>query len=524
MAALVTDQFRILNANNFIESVENDSNSYYVFVGLPNPTAVGFGRTADWDTNTPSPIDSFNTLNHTKSTVLFGKRVTGANIRRVIKRIDWSRGTKYETYRHDYSVLNPTPITQSARLYDSNYYVMNADYKVYICIDNGSSGITTGGNASQDEPTFTDLEPSPAGESGDGYLWKYLFSVTPSDIVKFDSTEYITVPNNWESNTDPQISLVRDNGDASINQNQIKKIYLEQPGFGYAGGSGQKFNIYGDGTGGTVILDVDSLGQLGNVRVSSGGKNYTYGVVDLSSISGSATKAAKLVPIIPPSRGHGFDIYQELGTDKVLIYARFDDSTKDFPIDTKFAQVGIIKNPVSFGSTSIFKNNEFSATYALKLVQSSATGTLSVGDVIRQTVYGGGAVAIGTAFGYVASYDSETNVVKYIQDRSLYFNPTFYDQSDWKELSRNSDVLKFESTNNTITSPSGFSATVDTGYSGITTTLSTGKIVNLSAQFNNGLANPEINKTSGDIVYLDNRPLVSRNARQKEDIKIILEF
>ena len=46
---------------------------------------------------------------------------------------------------------------------------------------------------------------------------------------------------------------------------------------------------------------------------------------------------------------------KSLGTDKVLMYARFDDSTKDFPIDTKFAQVGIIKNPENiFWSRSNF--------------------------------------------------------------------------------------------------------------------------------------------------------------------------
>ena len=34
MSAIVTDQFRILNANNFVESVESDNNYYYVFIGL----------------------------------------------------------------------------------------------------------------------------------------------------------------------------------------------------------------------------------------------------------------------------------------------------------------------------------------------------------------------------------------------------------------------------------------------------------------------------------------------------------
>ena len=64
MSAIVTDQFRILNANNFVESVENTNNSYYVFVGLTNPqgsdTVVGYGRSGDWNSNTPAPIDSFS--------------------------------------------------------------------------------------------------------------------------------------------------------------------------------------------------------------------------------------------------------------------------------------------------------------------------------------------------------------------------------------------------------------------------------------------------------------------------------
>ena len=44
MAAIVTDQFRILNASNFVDNVTDSNNSYYVFVGLSNPTTSGFGR------------------------------------------------------------------------------------------------------------------------------------------------------------------------------------------------------------------------------------------------------------------------------------------------------------------------------------------------------------------------------------------------------------------------------------------------------------------------------------------------
>ena len=48
--------------------------------------------------------------------------------------------------------------------------------------------------------------------------------------------------------------------------------------------------------------------------------------------------------------------------------------------------------------------------------------------------------------------------------------------------------------------------------------------INLGVTFANGIANPEINKNTGEIIYLDNRPVISRNSRQKEDIKVILEF
>jgi hypothetical protein len=519
MSAIVTDQFRILNASNFVDSVESTENSYYVVVGLPNPTAVGFGRSTSWNLNPPAPIDNFSYNSHYSDTILYGKRITSANIRRIIRRIDWVAGNRYEMYRDDYSILNPSPLTNSSRLYGANYYVMNSDYRVYICIENGSSGTTPKGNVSQDEPTFTDLEPSRAGDSGDGYIWKYLFTVSPSDIIKFDSTEYITVPNDWSTSTSSQIVAVRESGDSSINNNQIKTVYIERSGANYSNGLGQELSIIGDGSGGRVRVDVEG-GAITNTVVTSGGKDYSYALVDLGSINtNSVGTSAKLVPIIPPSRGHGYDLYTELGTDKVLIYARFDDSTKDFPIDTSFAQVAIVKNPTSIGSTQIYTDNTFTGLFSLKF--SLVNGTPTVGEKIEQIVSNG----VGRAYGYVASWDSETRVLKYFRDRSLYYNQTTFDQLDYVGISTNGRPYLFESSaNQVIGKSSGFSASIDTGFSGISTNPTGTKLINLGVNFTSGMASPEINKGSGDVIYLDNRPSISRSSRQKEDIKIVLEF
>jgi hypothetical protein len=518
MAAIVTDQFRILNANNFVESVQNTSNSFYVFLSLPNPSIVGFGRSENWNDNVPNPIDSQNYLSHVKDTMIFGKKVTPNDVRRLIRRIDWRQGTIYEMYRHDYSISNPSTQTNSTRLYDANYYVINSDYRVYLCVDNGSSAANPLGNFSQDEPTFIDLEPSRAGESGDGYVWKYLFTVSPSDIIKFDSIEYIPVPNNWLTTDDAQIQAVRENGDSDVNENQIKKVYISTQGSGY-NTTDAELDIIGDGSGAKVIVGVVG-GKVTTTTVSSGGKGYSYGRVDLSSINSGATSFANLIPIIPPSRGHGYDLYSELGTDRVLIYARFDDSTKDFPLDTKFSQIGIIKNPTRVGSSSsIFTENQFSSLNALKMLTVSNPDDAIPGNKIYQTISG-----VGTAIGYIASYDDETRVLKYFTDRSLFYNPISNDQRDSRTVVSESTKIDFSASGGTVTSVNSFSGTVDSNFTGITTTVSLTRRVNLATNFVNGVAVSEINKGSGEIIYLDNRPLVSRNPRQKEDIKIILEF
>jgi len=89
--------------------------------------------------------------------------------------------------RHDYSRSNTAKVSGATNLYTSSFYVLNSDYRVYICLQNGTDPDNPNGKPSLDEPTFVDLEPRSAGTSGDGYVWKYLYTIKPSDIVKFES-------------------------------------------------------------------------------------------------------------------------------------------------------------------------------------------------------------------------------------------------------------------------------------------------------------------------------------------------
>ena len=129
----------------------------------------------------------------------------------------------------------------------------------------------------------------------------------------------------------------------------------------------------------------------------------------------------------------------------------------------------------------------------------------------------------GTVRGYIASYDSDTQVVKYFQDRSLFF-PNKYDHTDLINVSTQSKVLKFGGSGEiTVSSDPLQLKSIDTTLTGITTT-SNEKIINLGVEYVSGVAEPEINKKTGDIIYITNRSTVQRDVRQKEDIKIVLEF
>ena len=117
--------------------------------------------------------------------------------------------------------------------------------------------------------------------------------------------------------------------------------------------------------------------------------------------------------------------------------------------------------------------------------------------------------------------------MKYFRDRSLNFNRTTFDQTDYAGISTSGRIYQFESTtgaNNIEGKESSFSGAISQSFSGITTNPTGNKLINLGTNFISGLSNSEINKGSGETIYLDNRPLIVRNSRQKEDIKIILEF
>jgi hypothetical protein len=527
MSAIITDQIRILNSKSFIDSIKTGKSNLYTFVGLPNASEYS----SDWDSNPPSPKDSLDDENDYWDSMISLKKINpSSDVRNVIRKVVWDSGSSYDMYRHNITRNNLSNPSQKTSLYQSNYYILTKDYRVYICLNNGGDK-TNNFEAlpSLIEPNFIDLEPKTLE---DGYTWKYLYTLKVEDVIKFDSLNFIPVPSDWE--TAAEYQSIRLNAQTS---GQIKIATVTNVGENLGRSKVySNINIVGDGSGGQVSIVVGNEQRVTSIFVTRGGSGYTYGTVDLSSVSFPANATLpQFDVIIPPKGGHGFDIYKELGAYNVLVYSRFENdiTNPDFITGNQIARIGIVNNPLEFDSNIILNRDRASATYALKLVGTTNRNDYVSANILPDSIFTQ-TIGVGvTAVGRVISYDNRTGILKYWQDRSLYgfnLNGEYTENQERKAPNTTTygyNKIKFSS----IVSTGGsininglpISLKIDTAFTGITTVINN-VTYNLGQRFTSGTSNPEVKPKSGDIIYVDNRPSITRSPEQREDVKVILQF
>jgi hypothetical protein len=168
MPNLVTNKFKIHNAEQFIESLSETSATYlYLFVG----------KVEVWDdeSSAPAPTDSVsNTSFDYWRSMIAAKKLSSADVSHIIPRTDWQTSTSYTAYS---DVTN--------ELFANNFYVVTDDLNVYKCLQNNvANGVST------IKPTGTS---SGLIELTDGYKWKYMYTISPQEILKFTTSDYVPV-------------------------------------------------------------------------------------------------------------------------------------------------------------------------------------------------------------------------------------------------------------------------------------------------------------------------------------------
>ena len=467
----------------------------------------------------PLPLDNQSEKRGLYDELIAAKRITDAFARTVVRRYNWDlvANPKFDMWKPDYAAtpagggqIGKQTATGADSIADAKFYVMNSAYEVFKCLYNGEDPSNASGQNATEEPTTAGGNYASATglyteTTGAGYIWKYMYTIPTDDVLKFLSSDFMPIV--LPSNPSRQAVV------ALATAGACDVALIENAGSGLPSSQTLYTGIKGDGSNGVVKFVTNGSGTITSAEIQARGSGYTYanvllgngnlfsdaGLSSAVATGGSAVGAIEIV--LPPAGGNGSDHEVELNGKRVMTNIRltYAEGSGDFPVDNDFRRIGIIADPFDYGTTTFSTANTLSGLKAVKIT--GATADFAVDEKIQQTVSG------GTAYGTVVSWTLDSGsttagVLKYIQT-----NDAHTDQGV---------VRAFESNgSNAITGETSTSSgNVDTGYSSAI----------LGSSFASGLANPEIENNSGDVIYVENRRLITRAPDQIEDIKLVIEF
>jgi len=471
MAAIVTNKFRLNNAEQFYESFSEASTSYYLFVGRPQPWTATTPYGGGTDTTPPTPLDNVDDEYMYFRDMLAAKRIATTDIQYAIPRHNWTTGTVYDYYRGDYGSQWSTTSTDIVKTVNAGinlwasttlFYVLSSTNNVYKCMSNN------GGVASTVEPSGTS---NAEYSTGDGYWWKYMYTLTTTQITDFLTADFMPVVTNATVST------------AAVD-GAIRQYKVMRGGAGYTPGS-YAASVGGDGVlrGGvqaTASITVGSGGDVTACAVNVAGSKYTFGTITMPAGAGSPSTDAIITPLIGPPGGHGYNAVDELGGFYIMTNTTISgtEGSGDFVVDQDFRRVGIVLNPYNYGTTTISTASTLNALKSMTF--SGSPGSFLIDEVITGGTSG--------AKGLVVAWDSTTKILKYIQTQWTGVSATLpYSEVAFAALE-------------VVTSASSATGTIAS------------------------LTNPEIDYYSGKGIYVEDRAPISRATDQTENIKLIVEF
>ena len=486
MPAIITDRFRIHNSEQFQEAFsEGSGNTMYLGIGRPQAFATstrGDARTNNEGTDTAplTPGDNVNAQHFPFDDLLAAKKIAASDVTFAVPRRNWTTGTTYDIYRHDYGDrITGTTTAQTSNsgvstLFDASYFVLTTDRNVYKCLDNDNN------TASTVEPTGTSTAVQTLG---DGYKWKYMYTLTASQQSNFLSTDFMAVA------TNSTVSSAAVDGAINI-------VKIKNAGSGGSDGTHTNIDIRGDGSAGKVSVTVTS-GAVTAVTVTTPGTGYTFATISNAQIvaaGATSLSGAELDVIIEPKGGHGKNAVEELGGFYVMMNTSLEgtesSNTSDFSVANDFRKISLIRDPKSGGSAAT--STTLRGTKAVNLT--GVTGTFTADEEINQATTG--------AVGKVVEYDSTNKILYYIQTRHT-------DEG----IDTNGNQTAFSGQNVITGQSSSANGTPTTSTSTIN-----------SQSFTSGYSASELDADSGDILYIENRAPITRAADQTENIKLVIEF
>jgi hypothetical protein len=348
MATLTINHY-INQANSFITDIRNNRNGYYMFASRPQPWANSSGGNDDY-----AVLSTNNSVAQVEQSVyddmLYGKLLADSDVTNIIPRYNWVINTVYDVYDQT-----------DADLYSKEFYVVTDKYEVYKCINNN------GGANSYVKPTLTST--SGTFKTGDGYVWKYMYSIDSSSNTKFTTTNYIPVSTNSavQGNATPgsiDVIKITDGGNSYF-------VYET----GYIEGMVNKYTVQLANT----ASNTDDYYVNSSIYLKSG-----FGAGQIREIS-SSNGTSKQIVIDPP-----FDIYTRLDLANVS-----GTVTTGYYVEQPYDEVNYLYAQGYFNIDSTVSQSD---TGASGKVISANSSVLQISRYVANTLFQNGYPIIDTAY------------------------------------------------------------------------------------------------------------------------------
>jgi hypothetical protein len=515
------------------DAATNTSPVLYVTIGNNVPYAN--------EASPDSIVDTINTEKEAWDNIFAAKRATGNDIQLVIPRVDWTANTKYRQYDDTSNIIDL--ITANTQLNLKPMYVITSARNVYKCLSNSAGANSTV------EPTGDYTTSNGNISTTDGFIWKYMFNVQPSN--KFLDDSFIPAPTS---------TLALDFGvsDAGVLIGELTTIVVTANGTNYREASNIRVDGFDSGqstirlsnTANTLaIFSIPTLANLANMSISGTGFAVDTHITGVAIANGLIT----LSSATNTSGGNANNI-----TISTRVYIEGDGIgavanavLSDTSINVTDANANVARINVTTIGTGYTRANAF--------IYGSGTGANT--RVIIGPKFGhafnaaeelySNSVLIVVRFGELDSTENGLiSVDTSFRQTGLLQNPYKYDANSRVEasnantvISQTTDLSVVAGTNYTLNEYvfQGSSANNSSAYGYLhAQTSNEARLTRVIGTFETGLpligatsgvsrtvtgvADPELKPYSGDFLYIENAVKTDRADGQAENIKLTISF
>lgn len=449
--------------------IGDSDNQFYIAVGRSqvwNPDSDGGGTD-----QSPIPKNNDRTVKQFRYSLQSAKAIEGFAF--VVPIISWTAGSVYNAY-------NDNVVSQTQQ-----YYVRTTDNNIYVCLRTGKTGFG--------DPQVSTIKPDHTNNTVepeiDGYVWKYLYSISTQDVNKFLTTAFMPVRfvDSDYAQANPSYATQYAMAEAA-QPGQILGYRVTDKGGPYTD-SDFTITVVGNGTNAKARPVLNASGGLEAVEVGDSanapiwncfGSGYDYASVSVGTtrLAASGTSAT-VVPIFGPENGIGFDPRADLRSTSIMYNIKpVGDVDGTFVSSQRgYRQYGLIKNPTDSAGAAF---TETSGIMANRMRFSETLASGSIGMSTDKKLH-------GTSSGAVAWMD-------------------FWDDSDtlWYHQDETTGFTAFDSTGETVQIREGASTT---------------NTVTMTS-----LIGSQIDNFSGEVLFISNGDVVVRDAGQTEDIKVVIKL